>query len=144
MLHSSIRLAIAVNMAFFATVVVLDTSSPWAGKLNLQIPPYCLKSSCFRIFLLDIVPLALDFCNELHEVILMVLQILVPPNKGSLSGSAVSVDGGLDEDVLEDTLWGDLHRRDIWQDLVASFHKIYLIIIFEDIKDEKENLVIDK
>lgn len=108
-LYSSVWFAVAVNMAFFTSIVVLDTASTWAIELNLYISANSFKFTCFRVCLFYIIALAFNFGDKLDKVIKVILKIYVSPDERSLCKCTIPVDSGLDEDVLEDTLRSDIH-----------------------------------
>lgn len=109
--YSAIGLAVAVDVAFVVSVVVLDASSSGALELDLDVSSNCFETPCLCVFLLDIEAFAFDFGNEFGEVVGMILEVFMSPDEVGLDGFALVFDGGLDEDVLEDPLWSDGNRR---------------------------------
>lgn len=75
--------------------------------MNLVAPFACLKVPLTRILLTNLEPQSLHFCNELHEILLVVLKVLISPHKMNRNNILIAIlfNSSHNEYILVDALW---------------------------------------
>lgn len=113
MVDTSIALAVAVDEAELALVLVLDTSTPSALELYFPIAHIGPTVACFCVLFGHRHSVLLDFLDELVKVVFVVFHVEMASNKLHLLVNSLPGEGGSDKNILENTLWreGDSGNR---------------------------------
>ena len=111
-LHPPEGLAVPVDEALLAILVVLNAAPTRTTEIDLAVLSLYCEVAIVEVLLLDYKALGLDFIEELLEVVHVVLALVTSPDEVDSCLAAVGFDLGGDEDVLEEAFGTNGDCRD--------------------------------
>ena len=107
MINFTIRFAIAVDETLFVVVVVLYSAASWTFEGDLEFSLCCFEGALVAVLFAELKALYFELSHEFIEIISMILQLLIPPDKTNLLFLALPLQISPDQDILEDALRSD-------------------------------------